>query len=575
MASGSRSPPSVSSTFPRERPIVSGLGLSGSPGSARSSSAGVAPVGAGASTPDLAWRQKGPSRKAMWRRRKALRRQQEAGGGRRSSSPSSSSLRREIPQEMYGLCFRCFKEGHQRQDCTNDPVCIRCGLSGHVSSQCKRPRSPTPEDVLRRAVIAKVSGTVPAPPAAAPMGRTLQEPGQCAPRALALSVAPNFPPVMAGVASPAAQAGICVLQRSPGMDELERRLQLAVVMYVGGARPPVSCEDAAVAISRQLDTPRHRFSVHKYHPEDFLVVFASHELRNRALGAPVIEHDRFKLFVKPWLRQAQAKSRIMRTQVDIMIEGVPSHAWSRGTAAELLGDSCWIDSLAPEIASREDLSLFKLRAWCVDPDEVPVAKRLWVPEPPEQRPDPAARRPSFLQLLEYPTIIHIGRMRDFSAPDLWRRDGSSDDSGQSGLPDDSDDLGPGGDVQVLPWTRGVLDDRGAGRRSFGPAAGGGGGRSYRQALAGRVGPSDWRIPPMTAELSVKATVGAPQVPGSGRPGISNPRQCPVVPLANSLPTFGIPSLADQNNTEVGGAFDSVMSADPGVQVVEPALLVGG
>ena len=68
--------------------------------------------------------------------------------------------------------------------------------------------------------------------------------------------------------------------------------------------------------------------------------------------------------------------RVMRTQVDIMIEGIPSHTWTTKTAAEILGTSCLVESLAPETKNREDLSLFKLRAWCIDPDEVPVAKRI-------------------------------------------------------------------------------------------------------------------------------------------------------------------------------------------------------
>ena len=35
----------------------------------------------------------------------------------------------------------------------------------------------------------------------------------------------------------------------------------------------------------------------------------------------------------------------------------------------------------PETENREDLSLFKLQTWCVDPDEVPADKHLWVQEP--------------------------------------------------------------------------------------------------------------------------------------------------------------------------------------------------
>ena len=185
-----------------------------------------------------------------------------------------------------------------------------------------------------------------------------------------------------------------------------------------------------VAIAAQLGIPRFRFSVHKFHPEDFLVVFAAHQFRNLALAVPSIEHLGVKFFIKPWLRQAQATSRLMRVQVDIMIEGVPSQAWSRDTAADILGGACLIESLAPETESREDLLLFKLRVWCVDPDEVPVFRRLWVPEPAKTVHDPPARRPSFCQLLEYPTLVHIGRVRDFSPPELWRgRSGSDDGSG--------------------------------------------------------------------------------------------------------------------------------------------------
>lgn len=97
-------------------------------------------------------------------------------------------------------------------------------------------------------------------------------------------VAPNLPSTPLGAVMHAGPSEICVLQRSEGMNGLERRLHLAVGMYVGGARPPVSCEEAAVAISAQLGVPRFRFSVHKFHAEDFLVVFAAHEFRNKALA---------------------------------------------------------------------------------------------------------------------------------------------------------------------------------------------------------------------------------------------------------------------------------------------------
>lgn len=96
---------------------------------------------------------------------------------------------------------------------------------------------------------------------------------------------------------------------------MERRLRLAVVAYVGGARPSVSCVEAAEAISAQLDIPRHRFSVHHFQMEEFLIVFATPELHNIALRDNPVDNGSFKLFIKSWLRQAQASLKIMRVQV--------------------------------------------------------------------------------------------------------------------------------------------------------------------------------------------------------------------------------------------------------------------
>ncbi|XBH78285.1 hypothetical protein VPH35_104588 [Triticum aestivum] len=320
------------------------------------------------------------------------------------------------------------------------------------------------------------------------------------------------------------------------MDDLERRLQLAVVIYVGGARPLVSCEDTAVAIAAQLGIPRFQFSVHKFHPEDFLVVFTAHQFRNLALAVPSIEHQGIKLFIKPWLRQAQATSRLMRVQVDVMIEG----------AAEILGSACLIESLAPETASREDLSLFKLRAWCVDPDEVP---------------DPAARAPAFRQLLEYPALVHIGRVRDFSPPELWRgRSDSDDGSGQSGLPDSSHGSQFGGDWVVQPWSCGVRDTRGSGHEQLGPANGGGGGttgRSYRVVLEGRVGPSNWRLPHM----------GAGQRSGLVGQGANFATMTEEIPRHSNLARNQVGALATRKETAGElAALDPLKKGGEGIEV---------
>lgn len=105
-------------------------------------------------------------------------------------------------------------------------------------------------------------------------------------------------------------------------------------------------------------------------------------------------------------------SKLMRVHVDIRIEGIASHGWSRETDEDILGLSCLIESLAPKTANRKDLSLFKTNAWCVDPKVVLLDKLLWVLEPREDEGNPAASRAMFRQLLQYSTVMH-GRLSDF------------------------------------------------------------------------------------------------------------------------------------------------------------------
>ncbi|XBH73447.1 hypothetical protein VPH35_100542 [Triticum aestivum] len=226
----------------------------------------------------------------------------------------------------------------------------------------------------------------------------------------------------------------------------------------------------------------------------------------------------------------------MRTQVYLMIEGIPSHAWTTETAAELLGSSCLVESLAPETENREDLSLFKLRAWCVDPDEVLADKRLWVPEP-EENGGPAARSPTSRALLEYKTLIHIGRLREHEGPERWFRPPSSDGSGQSGLPGNSGDISGRGEWRVLPWSRGARDHR---RGAPGSGAHGG---SYKQALLGRIGPSEWRLPPMARGKEVSASapvVTTATATGTSQGGaVAAAQVLPVVQIATEDPVVQI------------------------------------
>ncbi|KAK1660247.1 hypothetical protein QYE76_048406 [Lolium multiflorum] len=480
-SSESLSPASAAPVLRRsdERPVVSGLGISDS------SSAPDSPgVESGrverepAAEPDMEppWERPPPSRKTKWRGRVEAR---------NGTCPS-----RKVAPEMDDLCFKCAKDGHEAKD-------------------CKRPRSPPSEDELRRAEIAKHARQ-------APMG--IQDPRHPRRQVGARVGAPRTPPPppppppaqtwlellrSSSPGEPVAQrrkmapvdgervsmgAPLCVLRRSRNMQDLERRLQHAVVAYVGGDRPAVTCAQVVDALDAQLGVPANRCSVHRYQPEDFLIVLASEELKNRVTSSPSINHAGFSIFVRPWARLAQATKVNNKQHVHLVLEGIPPHAWDKDTAEELLGTSCVLEDLAPATRERSDLALFRLSAWTDNAAAIPPARTLVIPEPEEIDEvsfELARHTREEVSTLRYKVLIHIDSVEDdrgapFDAPGAHGGDGSR-----------SLRLGGGGrQRRWFQWQCGTPDRRGGGEAN--PTGAGEERRTYRQVAAA---PSDWRIPP--------------------------------------------------------------------------------
>ena len=148
------------------------------------------------------------------------------------------------------------------------------------------------------------------------------------------------------------------------MEDLERRLRHAAVAYVGGgARSWPSRVQVEEVLVRKANIPRGAFTVHLFKPEDFLVVFATDEFRSRATARPSLDHEEFRLFLRPWTRLAHAERRVARSRVLVALEGIPPHAWERATVEHLLDTSCAVDRIAPDTADRSDLGTFRLSGW--------------------------------------------------------------------------------------------------------------------------------------------------------------------------------------------------------------------
>lgn len=160
---------------------------------------------------------------------------------------------------------------------------------------------------------------------------------------LAVAGAPRLQVVLKVEEGP---AELCITRRFGVVDDLERRLQFAMVAYVAGSRRVLSMDRVKEMLESTLDIAPELISVHRHCSEDFLMVFSSAALRNRVSACPSIEDRGDRLVFRPWNRQSQAVHSIPGFKVWLELEGIPPHAWDRLVVEDLLGSSCKLDAVA-------------------------------------------------------------------------------------------------------------------------------------------------------------------------------------------------------------------------------------
>jgi hypothetical protein len=256
------------------------------------------------------------------------------------------------------------------------------------------------------------------------------------------------------------EAPLCVVKRTEGMNNIEQRLRFTMVAYIGGSRPAVSCAQVVEALGA-IGVPAGEVSVHEFAPEDFLVVFAMAAHKSRVAARTSVEHAGFSLFFRSWNHQAHATHVSLDSRVELLIEGVPPHAWDTAVVEDLLGRSCAVEEVAEETASRRDLSSFKLRAWTSDLDSIPVARTLVVPEPPANTVvsgSTSARKEPELPALKYKILVHVTKVEQLVCDAVVQRDVVVPGDGRGG--------GGGGGrrrwvSRTQPWQKGAPDRHGA------------------------------------------------------------------------------------------------------------------
>ncbi|CAL4993538.1 unnamed protein product [Urochloa decumbens] len=178
---------------------------------------------------------------------------------------------------------------------------------------------------------------------------------------------------------------ICVVPRSSEIDAAEARLSTCALLgIIVGTRPSVH----PVQLGRYLEEFHallpEDYSVSRYHPEDFLVEFASPAAADRVLHSHPNQEATFQVKWKRWRRQHSASLASLRYKVLIQLKNIPTHARNISTAQTVLGSACSGLTEAPPEVAGDHRRCFYVAAWCIHPDLVPVEKLVFIPEPPEQ-----------------------------------------------------------------------------------------------------------------------------------------------------------------------------------------------
>ncbi|KAK3157159.1 hypothetical protein QOZ80_2AG0116970 [Eleusine coracana subsp. coracana] len=167
---------------------------------------------------------------------------------------------------------------------------------------------------------------------------------------------------------PAAAAGrperkLCIIDRSDTIDRAELELRRGLCVTIIGARPEVSAGQVLVETALVFNLDVGTLQIMTAAPEDLSLLLTDEETAIHVLnGGRPLHGPTFSVQFKRWSRLANATGTELPVLVDVELQGIPAHAWDRATAAQILGESCWIRSVHPDTVARRDLTSFKVTA---------------------------------------------------------------------------------------------------------------------------------------------------------------------------------------------------------------------
>lgn len=349
--------------------------------------------------------------------------------------------RRLVPADLRGLCFNCFSPAHRAAQCRSRPRCFKCRGVGHRSYVCPGAARLAGERLApggRVLVWRRISATAPTMESAAGMASAgaAQSSVEAAPAVSApeegrarrqrrprrrrrpardgsTSSRRNFG-ANSGDASPGQQAlddGASpaltlpyIINWSDRLAQAEQALHRAVIATIVGDVSQASSTAVAGLLAAKFDLDAAALPVHRASPSAFIVVLAdeAEACRVASDNSEPPGNGSFRVHCRRWTRQALSGT-ILPSRVDVELQGVPAHAWEVSTAESLLNPFAWVEQIHENTRNREDYSVFRLKAWCLNLEVIPPARDLVIVEPPTM----IVESPPVKRALSYPVQISV------------------------------------------------------------------------------------------------------------------------------------------------------------------------
>jgi hypothetical protein len=338
-------------------------------------------------------------------------------------------LHRPVPADLRGKCFNCFSPSHRAVVCRRPVRCFVCRLLGHRAHVCPR-RQTTPPRPRRSRVWRPVSLLPPMGPpdcaagdhsggsGAGPGGgigsgssggghrRTRRghrrrrnssaagTDGRGGPSGELPQPPPEDVRAISGTPSPPRR----FIKRTRKIAQAEDDLRRALLISVVGLRCSGRTAEVSDALSLKFDLEDDALDLRLVVPNTFIALLPNMELADRMLSegqsfyAPPL-----RVHIRRWSRQFLASGgREMPFLLDIELRGLPFHLRDVHSAEQLLVGHCLVHELLLGPEEVVDLSSFRLRVWCDDPDNLPSSLDLHVEEPPVDV------GPSYARTVTYP-----------------------------------------------------------------------------------------------------------------------------------------------------------------------------